>query len=579
MFVSKVIPPARAVHRRLGEIILLSLIAAGCAVPAAGPAQQAQSQQPAAPKRAVMGLFSDPPGIFKELTNPGGSSGSVPGLAQTWQLMSAGLTYQDDDDVTQPWLAQTLPTAENGLWKISSDGRMEMTWKLRSGIAWHDGTPLSIDDLQFTFDVDRDSGLGIVVPSGFRSIDGIDRVDDQTFVVRWKVPFIEADTLFSAGFGMPLPAHLLRQTYLEDKANLFNLPYWREAFVGVGAFKLQEWTAGSYAILVANDKYVLGRPKLDQIELRFITEQNTLIANFQSGAIDLPLGARLILEQVIAIKDTMPDGKFAMGTRLGNVLPMYPQFMNPDPPLLANLQFRRALLMSLDRKELADTFGYGLAAPADSWLQPDRPAYPAVQGRLARYQYDPRGAAQMIESLGFVKGPDGFFRDSQGQKLGFLVRTTDQLPIQPKSTLSVANYWQQFGLDVRTENVPNQLIPDRAYRAQFPAFELVSTGVNEKSGSISFYKTEQIPLPENNFVGGNRAHYSNPDLDALIDRYLSAIPFTDRWAILGDILHVQTDQLTMLPLFFQGTATVLGSKRLLNVTGGGSWNAHLWDVQ
>ena len=53
---------------------------------------------------------------------------------------------------------------------------------------------------------------------------------------------------------------------------------------------------------------------------------------------------------------------------------------------------------------------------------------------------------------------------------------------------------------------------------------------------------------------------------------------SERMAILGDILHHQTDQLTMFPLFFQGEGSVLGAARLRNVTGGKMWNAHLWDI-
>lgn len=563
---------------------LLPLAIALLLLSCAPPASQVGSTNPSTPgssgaaKRLVIGIFADPPGIFKELTNPAGASGSVPALAETWQLIHAGFTFQDDHDVTQPWLAVALPTAENGLWKVLPDGRMEMTWTLRKNTGWHDDAPVGVDDLRFTLDVNRDRELGTAIPPALALVESVNEPETGTFVITWKAPFIEADTIFSPGLAMPLPKHLLERAYRDDKANFLGIDYWHSGYIGLGAFKVREWLPGSHATLIANDNYFLGRPKIDQIEIRFITEINTLVANVLAGAIDLPMGRGIQVDQMIQIRDASPDIKLVLGGQLGNIVPMYPQFLNPDPPIIANVQFRRALLMGVDRREMAETLGFGFGAPADSWLQPDRPSYPAVQSRIVRYDFDPRAAAQMIEGLGYSKGADSIFRDARGDKLGFLVRTTDQIVVQPRSTLSVADYWGRLGIDVSTENVPNQRIPDREYRSQFPAFELVSTGVTERSSYVSFYRGTQTPLPQNNFAGGNRARYVSAELDAAIDRYLTTIPVADRWAALGDIIHLQTEQLTMMPLFFQATGNVLGSKRLTGVTSGRVWNAYLWDL-
>ncbi len=80
-------------------------------------------------------------------------------------------------------------------------------------------------------------------------------------------------------------------------------------------------------------------------------------------------------------------------------------------------------------------------------------------------------------------------------------------------------------------------------------------------------------------MGGNRARYRSPDLDGFIQRYLASIPVPDRIAALGDNIHHQSQNLTMMTLFYEGSVLLLGSDRLHNVTSHTKfWKAYLWDV-
>ncbi|HEY3118132.1 MAG TPA: hypothetical protein VGK54_15420, partial [Chloroflexota bacterium] len=110
----------------------------------------------------------------------------------------------------------------------------------------------------------------------------------------------------------------------------------------------------------------------------------------------------------------------------------------------------------------------------------------------------------------------------------------------------------------------------------YPSFLLINRGTLLTPDG--YFNRSAIPTQETNFVGANTARYGTAELDGLIERYVSTIPFTPRMAVLGEIVHAQTDQLTVLPLFFQGAANVLGSERLQNVIGNQVWNAHLWDL-
>jgi ABC-type transport system substrate-binding protein len=193
-----------------------------------------------------------------------------------------------------------------------------------------------------------------------------------------------------------------------------------------------------------------------------------------------------------------------------------------------------------------------------------------------RYGYNVRAATQQIEGLGYVRSADGGFQASDGSRLSVQIQTHQQNSFHVPTTLSVADTWRRFGIEVQTDVLSTAQSLDAKYRAQHPAFLLISMGV--LTLPASYFRRAAIPVAENNFTGGNQTRYGTPEIDDLIDRYTQTIPFEPRMAPLRELVHEQTDQVLMLPLFFQGAAYVLGSTRLRNVLPGQVWNVHLWDL-
>jgi ABC-type transport system substrate-binding protein len=109
---------------------------------------------------------------------------------------------------------------------------------------------------------------------------------------------------------------------------------------------------GSGAMLAANDRFVFGRPRIDQIEVRFITDMNTVTANLLAGTVDVPLGRGIRPEHALQLREMSQDLNVVVGKRVGSALPIFPQFMNPQPAIIANVELRRALLHALDRTEM-----------------------------------------------------------------------------------------------------------------------------------------------------------------------------------------------------------------------------------
>jgi peptide/nickel transport system substrate-binding protein len=522
--------------------------------------------------------MSDPPTISSHFISAG--SGTIPGGDAIEDLVNAGMVLMTNRGELHPQLAEEVPSLENGRWRLFPDGRMETTWKIKSSAVWHDGAVFSAGDLLFTAQLGQDRELAIFRDSAYEVVDSIESPDPQTIVVRWRQPFVQADSMFSRRFAFPRPRHLLERTYAENKEGLTQLPYWTDEYVGTGPFKLRQWVRGSHLVLAANGAYVFGRPKLDEVEVRFIPNGNALVANLLSGEVVLTLGRNLSLKQGVQIRDQWKEGTFAIGFK--NWIALYPQLLNPNPALLLDVQFRRALIHALNRQELVDTLQEGMVPVAHAFVSPTEPFYAEVEPGIVRYAHDPARAAQLIESLGYARGGDGFYRDVAGQRITLEVRTSAEDDTHESGVFTVADQWKRAGLAAEPFLIPQAQRNDREYNATYPGIRFWR--LPNDADDLRRYTSKDAPQPENRFNGGNRARYMNPAFDALIDRYMSTIPLADRTAILREIVHHMTDQVIIIGLWYNTEPVFIGN-RVVNVTVRDAgptteaWNAHEWDVR
>ncbi len=567
---------------QIGFVWLVSgLILAACAPPPTPGSTQSSDQQGSgsgAPKRITAAIRAQPVSLVQQRTQRGGAVRGIDGVEE---LAHAGLSYLKADGTRAVQLAEAVPTIENGLWKLFPDGRMETTWRIKPAARWHDGTPLTSQDLLFTAEVEQDKEVELAPYTEYELIEAITAPDPNTVTVTWKRPYIEADGLFSyRSAGLPMPKHLLERTATEDKASFAGHLYWSEEFVGTGAFKVREWVRDSHVALRAYDDYILGRPRIDEIVVKFIPDNNTLMANVLAG-LDLTLGKTISLDIALPIRDQWKEGKMLALPQ--NWTPIHPQFIDTDPPIILDLRFRRALLYALDRQQLADFVFSGYGSIAHSYVGPDAPFYELVEPSIVRYEYDPRRAAQMIEGLGYNRRADGFFYDSAGKKLAVELRVPLQNDIHAKTAAPIADYWRQVGVAVEEVGIPIQRATDREYRSQFPGFEIVERRNSLLIGELWRMHSSETLLVENRFRGSGTTRYRHPEVDAALERYASTIPMPERMQALAAMVHHQTENLSQLPIFYGADPTMI-SNRLINATARGdaftqAWNAHEWDIR
>jgi peptide/nickel transport system substrate-binding protein len=379
----------------------------------------------------------------------------------------------------------------------------------------------------------------------------------------------------AVNMGAPIPKHLLEKAYLEDKAGFSALPYWSSGFIGTGPFKVKEWVLGSgRMVLSASDDYVMGRPKIDEIEIRMITDNNTMLANILAGEIDLTVGRNLSFEQSQTVKEQWRDGTVRVSA-VANPQIIYPGFLYADPPVVRDVRFRRAVLQGINRQELADSLLPGLSQVAHSMILPSDPDLPALDSSIVKYAYDPQSSIRTLTDLGYTRGGDGMFRDPSGQVLTVEMRTTSDNEIHMKAFYPVIDYLKGVGIQITPEVIPPARQRDVEYRAKITGFQMTQGSAGLQS--LNNFITSQQKTAENGWRGQHTG-YGNAEFDALVDRYYTTIPKTERMRVAQQAMHHITDQLVIMTTFYN-TLPQMVSNRLKNVPSNAAIaNIQDWDV-
>lgn len=493
------------------------------------------------------------------------------------ELVNAGMIDLKPDGNPAERLAEQLPTIENGSWKVFPDGKMETNLTIRKGAKWHDGVPFNTEDLLFSLRV-LQATPGEVANQLSKTLDKVEAKDDRTIVVSWKSPSITANQLFTQ--GQMLPVHLLGDAFKETPdavAIAKSLPYFATDWIGNGPYQVTDFLAGSFTKLKAFDDFVLGRPKVDEVTVLFISDVNALTARTLSGEIRLTIGTGVTLDQALTAQKSNPDLEVIYSKYYQTQAVIYPQFINPNPSIQLNPLFRKALAYAIDRQPLLDAAQAGIGQAASALVSPTDPDYAAIKDRIVEYPYDPKKAIQMLTDLGLQKGGDGLLRDTAtGQP--FNIQVLDNIPnenVYLQTTLSVVDYWKQVGVGAESKVASATPIPQDLAERPGLAVDRLMTILDTR------FLSSSAPVQENKYTGSNRARYQNPELDGLINKYLVTIPRTDHLQLLGDVMHHMTDNVVVIHRFYN-VGSQLKAKKMINVEPRTSksriWESEKWGL-
>ncbi len=531
--------------------LLIVLVFAGCAQPArpTGSSAGSSAETPSAnQKQLVIAVRGEPPSIAaKPVVAFSGS------LDRPAELFNAMLDYRDENEAAHPMLAQELPQLNSDSWRVFPDGRMETTYKLKPNLTWQDGTPLAADDFVFAWRVYATPELGQATTPPIGQMEEVSAPDPITVLIRWKTLYPDAgvmDNTFQA-----LPKHILESSFNQSDPIAFSsLPFWTSEYVGLGPYTVTTWEAGSYIEAAAFNGYALGRPKIDQIKVLFMTDPQTALANVLAGEVQLVADPLLSVAQAETLNHqwTQDHGGTLLYSPVGlrtTVFQMRPDTV--ESQALLDVRVRKAIAYGLDSQSAVDVLTDGKGIRTRTLTSPLVDYYSQIESAITKFDYDPRLAQRAMRDAGYAKGPDGLFVGSDGQTVQF----TDASSAGDREEMELAVYvdsLRKAGFDASQRVVPVQQIRDPELRALLPGLQL--RGGAYQLGS---YTSDQIPRPGNRWVGDNRGGWSSAEYDRLFSAYTTTLEPSERVRQVAQMERLLTDQVPIVPNMYSAYAVAV----------------------
>jgi peptide/nickel transport system substrate-binding protein len=380
------------------------------------------------PDTVRIGLYEEP-----DTLNP--VTGTMAFASDVFQLIFDGLIRYDDKGHAIPDLARELPTAANG--GISPDGRT-ITYHLVPNARWSDGVPVTSADVKFTWQQIMKPANNTVTRDGYDRVAGIDTPDATTVRIHLREPYPPVLYLFrDLNQGAILPKHILDRT-----ANINNVPF-NQAPVGSGPYVLRGWTHGSDMRFDANPRYFRGAPKIAHVIVKFVPDQNTLVAELSTHDIDLYYDVSL--QQIKRVRAFSDIAIAETASRHWEHLAF-----NTSHPPLDEREVRVALCRAFDEDAIFAKIYHSLGRVAPTHFNPESGwGDPA----LRPYPYDPRAAAAELDAAGWKPGPDGI-RVKNGQRLAFSISSITGVKQRESIELFLQSAWHAAGAEVSVKNYP-----------------------------------------------------------------------------------------------------------------------------
>ncbi len=410
------------------------------------------------------------------------------------------VTAFDKDWHNSCLLCTELPSFENGLVRLEErpDGGtgMAVTIKLKPGLFWGDGVPVTTRDLAFTWKLGRDPGSGFSNVHPWKRASSIEIVDDRTAILHLDkilTSFDEWDEI--------LPEHIEAAAAGDAGAYLKQTVYNRAPTTpGLydGPYLITGYKSGAEIILEPNPYWTGTKPGFKRIILKLIDNTAALAANLLAGDVDMVVGegVGLSIDQVLQIRKQHPD-EFTYIFRPN--LTYEHIDLQKDNPILADVRVRQALLYALDRKTMVDKLFQGMQPVANSWVNPLNPNFSAD---TPTYPFDPAKAKALLAAAGWTPGEDGICRNAKGERLSFEFMTTSGNRLRELQEQVLQSWWRAACIETQIKNEPPRTIfgetmKKRAYTgAVMYGYSFTVTG----SPRLSL-GSDMIPNAKNNYGG------------------------------------------------------------------------------
>jgi peptide/nickel transport system substrate-binding protein len=532
---------------------LLLAVVVGCGQPT-GVTTSPQAGQGAAPRRStsITIILQTEVGAFStRLQAVGANSVSS---RYFHEFVNAYLTTRNPGNEVVPWLAVELPSLDNGSLKVLEDGGMEVTWKLRPGVLWHDGVEVTSTDVLFGWEAGRDPATEIAPRGIARTVERVSTPDRHTAVFHWRQTSQYADEVGEEQFEL-LPRHVLESALQASKEDFSNEPFFSspDAFVGLGAYRPVVWERGSHITVEAFDQYFLGRPKIDRVTFKFIRDSQTSMAQILAGAADMSYQTPQFENAKIISERWAQSGEGTVLMQLSRIRMLLPQF-RPEvasPSDMLNPRVRKALAHALDRQSFAEAVSPGFANVADSLTYDDAIGRAAAQ-TVVRYPHDPGRALAMLEEAGWRQGPDGALVKG-GERFGLEYRYSVSADAETIYPILQQDY-RRVGIETTVVRLAGA--ENLQAHAMFPGF--VTSGLSATVPAImARFNGAQVAGPQNRYAGTNAHGYQNAEVDRLLGTIDHSVRVEERVRLWAEVWRVLTDDVAVIPMYYFPSPYVL----------------------
>ncbi|MEO9779798.1 MAG: ABC transporter substrate-binding protein [Sedimentitalea sp.] len=484
--------------------LLAATLIAACTAAGAGWAQDT----PKAGGTLVVSL----PGGTPRVLNPAVQSGTATGMPGT-QLFASPLRY-DDDWTPQPYLAKS--------WEVSDDG-LQVTLHLQENATFHDGEPITSEDVAFSVDVIKEYHP---FKSMFAPVESVDTPDEHTAVLNLAHPHPALMLAMSGQLMAIIPKHIYG-----DGQDPKNHPRNNQDVVGSGPFKLVEFKPGEHVILERYDGYwEEGLPYLDRIVARIINDSSARAIALQNGEIQM---STFEAEPTIVNRLKSADNLTVTQEGYGGIGAIDWLAMNTTHGPLQDVKVRQAIAYAIDKNFILKALMRGTAIEAKTGIHPDSPLYnPDVEA----YELDLDKANALLDEAGYPL-EDGKRFELKIELPGF--------PGYKPQTEYIKAALSKVGIDVVVRAHPD--FPTWAQVMGNMDFDLAMDSVYNWGDPVIGVNRTYLSSNIGKGVWSNTQGYSNARVDEILDAAATELDAEKRKALYSEFQEIVADE---VPIYF-----------------------------
>ncbi|ABG03839.1 extracellular solute-binding protein, family 5 [Rubrobacter xylanophilus DSM 9941] len=454
----------------------------------------------------------------------GGRTELIVGLDQEPAILNGYIVGGDlvaTSNVTRPVMESVLqimpdlsyaPKLADGEPRVASEDPLTIEFRLKDGITWSDGEPLTVEDYVFTYNTVMNDRWQIITREIWDSIDRIETPDELTARIIFKRPDARWRDILAADV---LPKHVLQ-------GKNFN-KYFNDRIVGSGPYVFEEWRKGQSLTVVANENYWGDPPAIKKITFRFIPDTNSLKAALRSGEVQFinPPPDIGLIEELRGY-----DG-VTVQTKFGTVW----EHLAFNVEKVDNLNIRRAIAYAVNRRQLIQEILQGEARPLQSVLVPEQE--PFYTPAWERYSFDPDRARRLVEQ---ARGEGASTEIEYSTTSGNALRETAQQVIQQQM--------EQVGITLRINNSSAETyFGERTPEGDFEMGEWAWSATPDPSITTLFGANQ---VPPN---GQNYYRYRNEEVTRLLEQADITVDQQERARLTRRAQELMAEDVPLVPLY------------------------------